>query len=216
LIVPGTIVLQAPMGLRNYAPVLFHGEEVHQIHKRTSGGPREPNWFVPHRTAQNVAAHPDIFEVHTPDQQTLRIGVEICNDCGSMKTFLGDRQGAYPDIYMLTAAGMSLTDVLIWDSDSRRYAIHHEAVKGKREWMRKNFTTTSEQNEQLDWLAIHRNSPGLIIQSDGHMSRVMMKNGFNDYTFLMPLETTITQTSPQNMSRQMGAVHLFPPIKFNN
>lgn len=102
-VVPGTMMWEDENYCYNTAPIIADGKLLDEYKKRTDGGSialaKDKKCKKRYRRGTEYGYY---------SWRDYKIGVEICADNGDLKDFLDEKNGPYPDLYMLTSCGMTL------------------------------------------------------------------------------------------------------------
>jgi hypothetical protein len=221
LVIAGTAVTRTARGLRNTATVLYRQQELIQVDKLKQGGPAEPAlWDKRLPVMQQANVHPDTFLLNYGESSETRFGVEICTDKGEMRSFLVAQNspiGKWPEVYIQTSYGMSLSNYLTWNASQNKF-MYRRVMGGNLVWTQGKYTAdTTEDATMVEFadFALHDTAPGMFIQSDGHTCRVGYKfPGRPRYTLVPPLGSVPIKGSKKLGSGEfMLSAHLFPAVK---
>ncbi|WP_437932553.1 hypothetical protein WMF37_25905 [Sorangium sp. So ce291] len=223
LVIPGTMVTSVTKGLRNLASAFYKGQEVAQVHKLKQGTPAEPKlWDKAVQFGSDLTVHPDTFVLRYGRNSETRFGIEICTDKGSMKEFLEEHHsaiGKWPEVYIQPSYGMSLSNYVTWNPARRAFQYRGLTKQNVVTWSSAKYSADSDSDSKVfefDDFALHRIPPGVVIQSDGHLCRVIYKYSMRArYTFVPPLESVAVPGARFILEGCTLSVHRFPPVDLN-
>ncbi len=220
LVIAGTAVTRTSRGLRNTATVLHQGQEVLQVDKLNQGGPAEPaQWHKQLPPMRRPDVHPDSFVLRYGENSETRFGVEICTDKGCMRSFLEAQNSSsakWPEVYIQTSYGMSLSNYVTWNAGQNKF-MYRRVLNGNLVWTPGKYTADTTQDASMAEFAdfaLHDMTPGVFIQSDGHMCRVGYKFPLRRrYTMIPPIGSVPIQPNLRLGSGEfMVSAHLFPAV----
>ena len=219
LVIPGTVVMRTTRGLRNTATVMYQGQVLLQVDKLKQGGPAEPKqWEKILPPMQQANVHPDTFLLSYGKNSETRFGVEICTDKGEMRSFLEaqqrNRPAKWPEVYIQTSYGMSLSNFITWNMKRKKF-MYRCLIRGNETWIERKYTANTTENppmEEFSDFALHDLTPGVFIQSDGHVCRVGYKFPMRRcYTLVPPIRSVIFNRGWKTNFEIISA-HLFPSV----